>query len=309
MVNRNQPKGAVMQQTATRPESDSAPPQTSPDPRAEKLTITPELASQMLVHNTHNRPLVNRRVELLAGAMARGEWQPENGQMITVSREGILIDGQHRLAAVVESGATIENWVFWNAPLSAQETVDIGAKRSVADMLRLRGKVYPTRLPAVVRMIKNYYDVNSLATGANVGYTPQEIIAFIDEHDDELLEHIRIGGRTAAGVASGLATMFGALSYLFSEVDDEASEYFLLSLQHGSELNRFDPIYVLREQIIGDRLRATRRADRATYAAWSIKAFGAHRENREVRALAWRRGGVMREPFPLILGHPANKER
>lgn len=66
--------------------------------------ISPDLARDLLAKNPHNRNLRVRRVEQLAGAMTRGEWV-FNGDAIRIADSGMLLDGQHRLAAIVRSAA------------------------------------------------------------------------------------------------------------------------------------------------------------------------------------------------------------
>jgi hypothetical protein len=302
MANRNQPKGAVMQQTATRPESDSAPEQMIVQDSGpglvsqivmEHRVITPEEAQRMLTRNKHNRTLYAQRVETYAGAMTRGEWR-DNAATIRFAPDGVLLDGQHRLAAIVEANIPVPMWVALNVPYEAQETMDTGAKRTVGDMLRQRGKPYTLRLPAVARRIMNYYEVNSFVQGGYVRFTEQQSLAFIDEHENDLVEHIRQGARTASGIGTGLTTTLASLSYLFAEVNENLTQDFMLSLQYGTELQRNDPIYVLREQIVNDMRRSTRSADAVTYAAWLIKAFNAvqARQDRADAVLAARRYGA-----------------
>lgn len=96
-------------------------------------TITPEIAREMLKCNTRNLPVRNSHVDYLASEMAAGRWQ--------LTHQGIafdgdtLVDGQHRLLAVVQSGVTVQAWVFGDVPLTVQALVDKGRIRSVADEL------------------------------------------------------------------------------------------------------------------------------------------------------------------------------
>lgn len=72
----------------------------------EAVTITPELAEGLLAMNTENRRLRPSHVAYLARAIERGEWQmPPDA--IMVSDSGKLLNGQHRLTAVVRSGKPV----------------------------------------------------------------------------------------------------------------------------------------------------------------------------------------------------------
>lgn len=96
-------------------------------------TITPEIAREMLKCNTRNLPVRQTHVDYLASEMSAGRWQLTH-QGIAFDGD-VLVDGQHRLLAVVQSGATVEMWVFGDVPLEVQAMVDKGRIRSVADEL------------------------------------------------------------------------------------------------------------------------------------------------------------------------------
>lgn len=106
--------------------------------------ITPALAADWLAkHNTHNRPLRETTVDAYARDMKTNRWSP-NHQGIAFSATGALLDGQHRLSAVVASGVTIYALVFRGIPervegvaAKVMETVDRGNTRSLADLLKL----------------------------------------------------------------------------------------------------------------------------------------------------------------------------
>ena len=63
-------------------------------------TITPELAAEFLKKNKSNRPLSSKHVIALAGSIERGEWM-FTGESIKFSESDTLLDGQHRLSAIV----------------------------------------------------------------------------------------------------------------------------------------------------------------------------------------------------------------
>lgn len=69
--------------------------------------VSPMLASSILAeHNTKNRKILPSHVTALAKNMKEGTWR-FNGDSIRFDSNGTLIDGQHRLMAIVKSGCTI----------------------------------------------------------------------------------------------------------------------------------------------------------------------------------------------------------
>lgn len=104
--------------------------------KIELKTITPDDARKYLETNTDNRSVRPGHVKALARAMKNGEWKLLH-QPIAFDEKGVLLDGQHRLLAVLQSGVTIETLVAWEAERASFDCIDIGAKRSLGDITGL----------------------------------------------------------------------------------------------------------------------------------------------------------------------------
>jgi hypothetical protein len=87
--------------------------------------ITPEIAEAMLGGNIGNRSLAGRTVELLRSDYGSGRWLPDCPQPIVLNGER-LIDGQHRLMAIIKSGTTQSFWVCRGAEQSMVDAIDRG---------------------------------------------------------------------------------------------------------------------------------------------------------------------------------------
>jgi hypothetical protein len=73
----------------------------------DNVTITPELASKWLKNNADNRPINRDAVSRLANEMLSGRWSLCS-TAITLGAGDCVVDGQHRLSAVVKSGCSIQ---------------------------------------------------------------------------------------------------------------------------------------------------------------------------------------------------------
>jgi hypothetical protein len=102
--------------------------------KIELLHITPEMAEQMLEKNTHNRKLKRPTVLRYAREMKLGRWQMTH-QGVAISDDGTVIDGQHRLAAIVESGRTVPMMLTSGLGMNVQLLVDDHSKRTPHDAL------------------------------------------------------------------------------------------------------------------------------------------------------------------------------
>ncbi len=72
--------------------------------------ISPELATKMLEGSYGNRKRRPHLVAVYAEAMKRGQWRTTH-QGLAIDEAGNLLDGQHRLLAVVKSGVTVRMMV------------------------------------------------------------------------------------------------------------------------------------------------------------------------------------------------------
>ena len=99
--------------------------------------ITPATAAIMLGKNIDNRKLSPATVRVYAADMKTRKWRVTH-QAIAVGEDGKIIDGQHRLHAIISSGETVTMYV---AIYQSQHSVlslpiDIHKKRSQVDILK-----------------------------------------------------------------------------------------------------------------------------------------------------------------------------
>lgn len=102
--------------------------------------ITPDMAAKYLDRNiASNRRMRMNWVNRMAADMRAGEWEEENPQNTLIfNTKGQLVDGQHRLMAIITSGCAVKMFVEDNVPDSVH-MFDVGAKRSTTDVLTMGG--------------------------------------------------------------------------------------------------------------------------------------------------------------------------
>ncbi len=104
--------------------------------RSEWKVVTPELATKWLEGNTHNRKVRDSVVARYASDMKNGRWR-QTHQGIAFDEDATLIDGQHRLFAVIEAETNVLMQVTYGLPLDSQKVVDDGLARTVVDIMRV----------------------------------------------------------------------------------------------------------------------------------------------------------------------------
>lgn len=101
-------------------------------------TITPAKAAQWLgAHiNRNNRLMRERTVEYLADEITRGKWQVTH-QGIAFSDTGRLLDGQHRLAAIIKANQPVQMMVTTELDEDTFQVIDCGLKRANHERIHL----------------------------------------------------------------------------------------------------------------------------------------------------------------------------
>jgi len=66
-----------------------------------QLTITPSIAKGYLENNQNNRRVKDTKVKLYAREMMAGRWKEGTAEFIKISKAGNVLDGQHRLLAII----------------------------------------------------------------------------------------------------------------------------------------------------------------------------------------------------------------
>lgn len=255
----------------------------APRPRTEIVPVDKTLATLLLEKNRTNRRMRQYAIDKYAKLMQGGQWILNN-DAIVVSRADELLNGQHRLRAVIKSGCTISMLILWDADPESFETMDRPLTRSVADALGQRGFVNTHTLAAALRA---HLQLETKGWDNNDALEPRAALQLLEA--TPRFEHSHRGVVLTRGIITpGLAA---ALYYRLYAIDATAAEDFFARVGTGENLSMDNPIYRLRE-----RLRRNRgvRFDRKIEAALIIKAWNAWRTDRKIQALGWRED----EPFP-----------
>lgn len=259
--------------------------------------VTPTLAARWLKANTHNRNIRQRLVDAFARDMENGNWV-ENGESIKFDDAGNLLDGQHRLLAVVKSGATVRMMVVTGLEQVVQETVDTGASRNFSDLLSLRGETDASTLAAITRRV-NLWDSGAYDTRQSIRPTNSELLSTLDKNSELLTEAVHVA-RRVRNKMSIPASIIGLAYTIFTDIDEEDAADFFEKLSLGDDLNVHHPVLVLRKTINDYNRPKSRQRMREEYVlAIIIKTWNAYRDGRLVTTVRWRSGGAHPETFPV----------
>jgi hypothetical protein len=256
-----------------------------------KSVITATDAATMLESNTKNRPMRARHVVKLTNEMRSGYWK-FNGDTIRISKEGIMLDGQHRLTACVKSGITFGAIIVSGLDADVFDTIDAGAKRMPSDALALKGEANSVALASSLVVMHHYL------TGA----TASKSALTTPQTDEVLKAHPEI--RKSVSLISNYAyrkfmpiSVLAAYHYLFAKINEGQADAFMADLLTGANLDPLDPVLALRAKMIKNAMSTTK-ISKENISAVLVKAWNARRSGRFVKKLRWALDGS--ENFPKI---------
>lgn len=273
-----------------------------------KLTIvdiTPAMAARWLNAGGPNRKKSAPHIRRLAHKMADGRWIT-NGQTISFDIDGKLIDGQHRLEAIVLSGVTIEHAVALDvSDPKAFTTYDGDAlKRGAHQVATMMGASHGKDLVAASRIVYAYENSPTMedfsqAVGKTAQFSNEHIAEYAVSIQDEFLAAEDMVGVLAR--KSGCRSLVLGLVIIFNRIDPVATSEFCRKLTTGVFTSEGDACLLLRDRLISShKLKGIKW--KRTLAAVTIKAFNYHCEGKPLNMLRWRTEGANPEHFPTIVG-------
>jgi hypothetical protein len=292
--------------------------QANPDPGPLPVTtgwheITPAIALNLL---RRNRPGANRKIDpatvfYYGKQMAKNDWKA-TGQPILLDANGRLQDGQHRLFAVLISGATIKSFVVTGIdPIPTLFAyIDNSRTRTPAVALQTAGLNGVSAI--IVKVIKIGEEVKhgvyNPSGATKLGrMSPADILALANDYPNA-----RRAARSAASDWSDAVEYLGGnkdiVAYLGMRIIDlhseEVADDFFEEIMADSERTADDPIAALRKVIDKDNASENPMLKQHRLAAL-IKAFNAwHRHE----ALGRRWMLMVNEDFPVLDGSQPQAE-
>lgn len=247
-------------------------------PRAEVITATPALAQEWLDRNVHNRPVRKNKVASYARDMKAGKWAL-NGEAVKFAMDGVLLDGQHRLHAVVAAGVSVQMLVVSGLANETQSTMDSGVKRTTGDAFGLEGKKNAQNLAATLKKIWMWQQGDHKFS-ANSNPTTAECADLLLRHPEihhsvEVAIHIRTTFRPLP------PSIVGTAHFVLSQVSPEEADVFFARVSDGAGLQPGHPILTLRSRVTNETLSG---ASVHTYQrmAYVIRTWNAVRDGRSL---------------------------
>lgn len=261
-----------------------------------KELITPEIAKEYLEKNTKNRLISQQQLARYARNMKEGKWKEDTGELIKISKTGVVLDGQHRLSAVVLSGVSIYFHIAYNVDDSVFDVIDTGKSRNAGDVFKIAGVSNANNTAAIIahyNLIKAGRKAGANRNGKSIN---SELLEQYYENSD-WWDMIRKESYGMYESFSRVITMsfIGGFYACFYEINKQKAEEFMRQLCTGVGVSN-NVIYLLRNKMIQDRV-SPKKIGETFKMALIIKSWNFFISNANVKQLMF---DPNREEFPKI---------
>ncbi len=217
------------------------------------VKVSPDVAAEMLESNIEiNRSIKSGHLSKLVYDMKHGYWDANNGEALRFTKPnnkqkyGTLVDGQHRLHAIIQSGMTFTLPCMIGVSEESFATIDSGSSRQFSDILASKGVVSKTAVAGGVLTLEQFYSGNFHGRQMShsrllTRYTQHPSIA----EYNQAANHLRMLFRPSEAIF---------LSYVFNSIAPKKGNAFLHKLRFGGAKEN-EPVHILREKLLNYRIK------------------------------------------------------
>lgn len=205
-------------------------------------TVTPQQAAKWLDAdvNRENRNLRPSHVAYLTQQILAGAWQTTH-QGVAFGHDGRLLDGQHRLAAIVRSKVSVELQVSRDVDESTFSVVDCGLKRTHYDRVHL---VDDHGINKTLCTSLNYFVRQTKISGQSIPVSEIETAFHLMPDSWLWMAGMWVQPMKGLKYASVMASIA-----VYHFVNRERAELFNDGYMSGTGLEAGDPVLALRDAI------------------------------------------------------------
>lgn len=247
--------------------------------RYEVKMVTPKDAAVLLNQNNMNRSISMKRVQLYADEMRTGNWE-NNGEDILIADDGTLLNGQHRLRAVILSGCATIFGFKYGIPKHTFVTMDNGHARTTADYLGIDGVHSASMVAAIAKMALQFERGDHLRRACS----RREVLEYAADHP--LIGDMARLGR-AVQDTDLTASPFATVLFLASRTPRLIPQLteFARRVGDGTMLHKGDPALALRDWAAVERRRLRRTMPPQTCFMATARAWTAYAQGQSLRQI------------------------
>lgn len=235
--------------------------------------ITPEIAAEMLKANTSNyRVLSESVVSRYVKDLQAGLWTYTTAT-IAFTSSGVLVDGQHRLNAIIRSGVSVWCFVLRNLPaeFTCDPNQDKGKMRSVAVYLSHEGLKNTNTVCAAIRVLDRLANTGKTSRFGGNTATDSQVLKCVEFMPGSFFDWVDTICAATAVKRIYACSVIVAFFYLAARHDEQEAIKFFDILARRTDASSLHPANALREQVLSNR----KLIDANKFLALAFSAFTA----------------------------------
>jgi hypothetical protein len=233
--------------------------------------VSPEYAQELLNLSLGNRKLSEDYILSLAVAMETGKWVSEASEIV-LDEDNALIDGHHRLNAIIAYGKPVTLAIKRGVPAQARGVIDTGRGRNIADLIKMfrPGETHTTRRKAALQMC-----ISLLIPGRKVQVkTLDAYDVWYRQFKDGINAVVENGGHEAMFKQS----VSGPFAFAYKTNPTRVLD-FMIRVRDGAGLRIGEPAHTIRSLIFNPN-RTVKGQDRYVFARKVLQAIHAELRNK-----------------------------
>jgi hypothetical protein len=249
-----------------------------PTQQTKPVFVPPSLAEDWLARSRFNRDIRPRTVHSYARNMKCGAWGMSDSN-ICFDWDGYLLNGHHRLHAVIEAGIGVWFNVCWDMDPSSFRHMDRQLPRNITTLLKLDGHTHTHQLSAATSMFIRYHQGRKEMFTSQRRLISYEEIRTTAEANPDIFESVEYLHNQCNKLRtfSGSTSVMSLFHIMGTRVrGPEVTGRFFDGLNSGADLGVGSPIYALREKLHSLKTGNGKGHPQATIYGWYLPAWNAH---------------------------------
>lgn len=258
------------------------------------VKITPKLAEYLLNKNNGNRPVNQANIDKMVKDMLSNQWKYD-GSPISFDKYGRLLNGQHRLKAIIKSGKTFPFKVNTGHQPEIFATMDIGKIRTGSDVLAIAGydnhTMYAQTANFMFKFLRGSITQNDAKSSRHAsrptnGLSHTELLKFVELKPfikDSVAFALKMKKKQPTSLMPNF--MISGLYFLFNEKDSVKAESFMSKLLIGEGLESNSPIFCLRNRLVNSKFDKTKRLQYNEVVKLIVLAWNYYRMDKKIKVM------------------------
>ena len=263
----------------------------------QKVLMTPPLARKLLGTMVNNRNIKKRSLSKIVEDIKSNQWVSNNGESIKINSQGRLLDGQHRLQAIIETNKPLELYITFNCDIDSINTVDTGSSRSLTNVLKINNIKYYNTIGSIIQsesVIMSGSSIRNISNATKVKGYPR-VVDLVKNNLEYLYFICKESDKLKVKFPLITSSFYSKYFNIFYKIDKEICFDFFRKLTTGEDCDA--PIFLLRQILIKDSSKSVKKMSLKEKEALFIKCWNHYVDGTELKTLRWQANS---EDFPKV---------